>query len=145
MSAAEAERWREAGLLHDALRNAPTGVLEEWTPEFEGDVELRHGPAAAAAALHYGTCRDEEILDAVRWHTIGRVEWGALGRALYCADYLEPGRKFHRELRGELAAAFPAEPERVLREVASWRRHFAVEEGWQVPAATLRFWESLGA
>ena len=36
-----------------------------------------------------------------------RREWGRLGRALYMADYLEPGRKFSRADRAYLAAQVP--------------------------------------
>ncbi len=140
---ADVARWRLAAMLHDALRSAPVEELRRWVPAATGPAELLHGPVAAEAARSHGDCTDAEVLEAVRWHTVGCTAWGDLGRALYCADYLEPGRDFHRKRRGLLADRYPEDPVGVLREVAGWRRHFAEEEGWQVPSETLRFWESL--
>ena len=83
-------------------------------PRRPGPPELRHGPASAARAKAEGET-DRGVLDAVRYHSIGLAEWDMVGRMLYCADYLEPGRKREREWRAELAARFPAEPALVLR------------------------------
>ncbi len=143
LPSAEVARWRLTARLHDALRSAPVAELQRWVPLDPGPAELLHGPAAAEAARQHGDCTDAEVLDAVRWHTVGSTTWGALGRALYCADYLEPGRDFHRRRRRELATRYPEDPVGVLREVAGWRRHFADDEGWEVPAQTRQFWESL--
>ena len=68
-----------------------------------------------------------------------------VGRVLYCADYLEPGRAFERERRAELAARFPDDPEAVLREVARDRLSHMVGSGWPIPEPTVRFWNSLVA
>ena len=47
------------------------------------------------------------MLDAVRYHSVGLAGWDMVGRVLYCADYLEPGRTLAREWRADLAARFP--------------------------------------
>jgi len=44
----ERNRWLRAVWLHDALRDAPDAVLEEWAGSIQGPPELRHGPARTA-------------------------------------------------------------------------------------------------
>lgn len=130
VSPAERDRWRRAGWLHDALRDAPTAD------------ELAHGPAAADRAAADGE-RDQGVLDAVRFHSRGYAGWDNVGRMLYLADYLEPGRPYDVEERAALAARVPAERDAVLREVAQRRIAWAVRSGWALPAETVAFWNAL--
>jgi HD superfamily phosphohydrolase YqeK len=37
---------------------------------------------------------DEDVLDAIRFHTTGKSNWNAVGCALYIADFCEPGRPY---------------------------------------------------
>ena len=126
----ERHRWLRAVWLHDALRDAPEEELERWAPSTPGPPELRHGPASAARAKAEGET-DRGVLDAVRYHSIGLAEWDMVGRMLYCADYLEPGRKLEREWRAELAARLPARARRwcCARWPASRLGHM-VSSGW---------------
>jgi HD superfamily phosphohydrolase YqeK len=141
---AERRRWLRAVWLHDALRDAPAAELTRWASSTPGPPELRHGPASAARAKAEGET-DRGILDAVRYHSVGLAEWEMVGRMLYCADYLEPGRELARERRAELAARFPRDPAGVLREVAMLRVSCLVTSGWPIPEPTVRFWNSLVA
>jgi len=141
---AERERWLTAVWLHDALRDAPEAELRRWAPTSVGPAELWHGPAAAGRAKADGL-NDRGILDAVRYHSTGLAEWDAVGKTLYCADFLEPGRRFDAEVRAELAARLPDDPEGVLREVARRRLIHAVRSGWVIPEPAYRFWNSLAA
>jgi 2-amino-4-hydroxy-6-hydroxymethyldihydropteridine diphosphokinase len=134
----EAGKWLRAGWLHDALRDAPEAEMRRWAPEVDGPVELRHGPAAAARAELEGE-QDADVLSAVRWHSVGWPGWGRAGRALYCADFLEPGRTFDRAGRADLAQAFPERPDAVLRDVVRRRLDYAVERGWALPPESIAF------
>jgi HD superfamily phosphohydrolase YqeK len=140
----ERHRWLRAVWLHDALRDAPEGELRRWAPDAPGPVELRHGPASAARASAEGE-NDRGVLGAVRYHSIGLAEWDMVGRILYCADYLESGRKYAREWRAELAARLPAEPSLVVRQVARARVGHLVSSGRPLLEPTVRFWNSLVA
>jgi HD superfamily phosphohydrolase YqeK len=126
----EQERWIRAGWLHDALRDAPLGDL------------MAHGPAAADRAAQDGE-RDRGVLDAVRFHTIGYAGWDQVGRMLYLADFLEPGRDFDPDGRRELAARVPAEPDVVVREVARRRVEWVLRSGWPLAPETVAFWNGL--
>jgi HD superfamily phosphohydrolase YqeK len=138
----ERNRWLRAVWLHDALRDAPAEELERWAPSAPGPATFRHGPASAARAKADGET-DRGVLDAVRYHSMGLAEWDMVGRVLYCADYLEPGRPHNREQRAELARRFPRDSGGVLREVARARIGHAIASGWPLPDPTVRFWNSL--
>ena len=129
----ERDRWLRAVWLHDALRDAPLGDL------------LAHGPAAADRAAQDGE-RDRGVLDAVRYHTIGYAGWDQVGRMLYLADFLDPGRDF--DLNGPdgrlaLAARVPRERDAVLREVARRRVDWVLRSGWPLVPETVAFWNAL--
>jgi HD superfamily phosphohydrolase YqeK len=126
----ERGRWLRAAWLHDALRDAPLAD------------ELAHGPAAADRAARDGE-RDQGVLDAVRYHSVGYAGWDAVGRRLYCADYLEPGRRFDAAGRAALAARMPEDPEDVLRTVAARRRDWVIRSGWRPTPEMAAFWTSL--
>jgi HD superfamily phosphohydrolase YqeK len=138
----ERHRWLRAIWLHDALRDAPVEELDRWAADSPGPPELRHGPASAARARAEGE-EDRGVLDAVRYHSLGLAEWDMVGRILYCADYLDPGRPFDREQRAEWADRLPSDPGAVLREVARARFLHIVQAGWPVHDLTRRFWNSL--
>jgi HD superfamily phosphohydrolase YqeK len=138
----ERHRWLRAIWLHDALRDAPEDELQRWAPSAQGPPDLRHGPASAARAKADGES-DRGVLDAVRYHSIGLAEWDMVGRVLYCADYLEPGRKHEREWRADLAQRYPSDPNLVLRQVARARVLHVVSSGRMLLEPTVRFWNSL--
>jgi HD superfamily phosphohydrolase YqeK len=140
----ERNRWLRAVWLHDALRDASPDELEKWASGTPGPPELRHGPASAAHAKAEGET-DRGVLDAVRYHSLGLAEWDMVGRIVYCADYLDPGRAFDKAQRAELAERLPDDPGGVLREVARSRLTHIIQSGWPVLEPTVRFWNSLAA
>lgn len=138
----ERHRWLRAIWLHDALRDASVEEIEHWASSAPGPASLKHGPAAAARAKADGEV-DRGVLDAVRYHSVGLAEWDMVGRVLYAADFLEPGRPFERDERAELARRFPSDSRSVLREVARRRMARIIASGWPLPEPTVRFWNSL--
>ncbi|GAA0482933.1 bis(5'-nucleosyl)-tetraphosphatase (symmetrical) YqeK [Salinibacillus aidingensis] len=56
--------------------------------------ELWHGPAGAYLVKQKYGIEDQEILDAIRYHTTGRAHMGKLEKIVFLADYIEPGRSF---------------------------------------------------
>jgi len=144
LSPEERARWRSVGYLHDALRDEAPDALRGLVPE-----ELRslpgpvlHGPAAAARLRSAGV-EDEDLLAAVALHTIGGAELGRLGRALYAADFLEPGRSFLEEWRESLRARMPADLDAVVLELVRARIGHLLERGMSVPWRTVAFWNGL--
>ena len=116
----EKDRWLAAAWLHDALRGAPGDELRPQVPPAFRHLpdKLLHGPAAAERLAGEA---DPELLDAVRYHTLGSPRFGRLGCALYLADFLEPGRTFDPAWTASLRARMPGEMDDVLREVVRAR------------------------
>ncbi|MBA3341254.1 MAG: hypothetical protein H0T48_05410 [Gemmatimonadaceae bacterium] len=139
---AEAKAWTDAGAWHDCLRDAPEGELRRLTGDQSTPAELLHGPAAAARLASEGENR-AGLLDAIRFHTVGSPSWDRTGKALYMADYLEPGRKFSREDRNFLAAQVPNSFEAAFRQVVRFRLDWSVREGNHIFPETVALWNSL--
>jgi HD superfamily phosphohydrolase YqeK len=142
LSAADASAWHDAGRWHDALRDAPVEDLRAIGEPLGLPPEAWHGPAAAARLAQDGEAR-VDVLEAIRWHTVGHRAWSTVGRALYCADHLEPGRGDADGRRAQLAADFVDDPEAVFRAVVIARveqarsRGLAVDERTAALAAAL--------
>ena len=93
---------RLTALLHDAARETEPDeflrLAKEWNlsvgePERQSP-KLLHGPVAAELARRELGVADEEVLAAIRVHTIGAAEMGPLALALYVADKIEPARDY---------------------------------------------------
>lgn len=141
---AERARWRAVGYLHDALRDeAPDELRDLVSKDFRAlPGPVLHGPAAATRLRAVGVA-DEDLLAAIALHTIGGAELGKLGRALYAADFLEPGRSFLEEWRESLRARMPADLNAVVLELVRARIGHLLERGTPVPWRTVAFWNAL--
>lgn len=139
----EACAWRDAGRWHDALRDADEQELRQWAGiEATRPLPVLHGPAAAARLAHEGEQR-EDVLEAVRWHTLGHAGWARTGRALYMADFLEPGRSFARVERAFLARSVPVDFDGVFRQVVQLRMEWALRDGKPVFPETAELWNEV--
>jgi len=139
---AERDRWLRAAYFHDALRDAPPDELERLAPQAWGVPSLRHGPAAARLAAEHGET-DRGVLRAVHYHSVGYAGWDRVGRLLYLADYLEPGRGFRMEERRAQAARVPHDAAAVLREVAAERLRWVLDAGQPLISESVEFWNGL--
>lgn len=94
------ERAVTAAWIHDAAREWPVERLLAAAEEIEvpaGFAQvpiLLHGPVAASILQNQFDCDDQEILDAIRHHTTGRLEMTELDKVLCLADAIEPGRRY---------------------------------------------------
>jgi predicted HD superfamily hydrolase involved in NAD metabolism len=94
-------RARLAGLLHDLAREIPgPRLLEECRlrgvaimPIDEvNPVPRLHGRLGACWARERFGIEDEDVLEAIASHTLGRVGMTPLDMVVFLADYAEPGR-----------------------------------------------------
>jgi predicted HD superfamily hydrolase involved in NAD metabolism len=90
-----------AALLHDYAKAWPIDrqaqVIRErgLPPELLAfDKELWHAHVGAWAAREEHGIADEEVLDAIRYHTSGRERMTLTDKIVCLADYIEPGRDF---------------------------------------------------
>lgn len=139
LTPAERRTWHDAGRYHDALRDAPIAELRLAVPDASLPDSVLHGPAVATRLADEGEAR-ADLLEAIRWHTLGNPEWGMVGRALFMADYLEPGRPFSQGDRAFLASHVPLDFDGVFRQVVRTRIEWTLREGKTIFAETVALW-----
>lgn len=137
-------RWRAAGYLHDALRDERANVLRASLPAGTRDLAdaVLHGPAAAERLRRDGI-DDEELLQAIACHTLGGVGLATLGRALYVADYVEPGRGYASEWHARVRARMPADLAGALLDAVRERVRRGRDSGRVVAPETLAMLDEL--
>jgi len=116
----EVKRWTATGWLHDVLREAEPDELRPQVPLLFRMLpgKILHGPAAA---LRLRDDLDPEMREAIQFHTLGSPRFERLGRALYLADFLEPGRTFDPAYTESLRARMPGDMDAIFREVVRLR------------------------
>lgn len=96
-----------AGLLHDCAKSmhgselvaiCEKAHLNVTAVERSNPTALLHAKAGAYLAQHKYGVTDNDILNAIRYHTTGRPDMSRLEKILYIADYIEPNRKQLAEL-----------------------------------------------
>jgi HD superfamily phosphohydrolase YqeK len=144
VSDAERRRWCAVAYLHDALRDADPKALRGVVAASFADLAdpLLHGPAAATLLEREGVA-DQAMLLAVGYHTIGHPAFDTMGRALYLADFLEPGRPFDIDWRNSLRVRMPAAIKDVLIDVVGARMRHLIEKHSGMRPETIIFWNSL--
>ncbi len=142
LDADERQQWHDAGRWHDALRDAPDAVLRANADDSDRPVGMLHGSAAARWLVRDGESR-ADVIDAVRHHTTGWSRWSRVGRALYMADFLEPGRQFMQADRAFLANLVPSQFDAVFRQVLRLRLEWALREGKGLAPETVSLWDSV--
>lgn len=98
---ADVEKARRAALLHDCTKKLDMPQQLELCRRFaipldaleQKALKLLHAKTGAAIAREYFGA-DEEIYQAILWHTTGRPGMSLLEKILYLADYIEPSRDF---------------------------------------------------
>lgn len=98
-----------AGLLHDCAKclsnEKKISLCKKQSIEINlteaKNPFLLHAKAGAYLAQYKYGIRDEDILNAVRYHTTGRPGMSTLEKIVFIADYIEPGRS-HSERLPEL-------------------------------------------
>jgi predicted HD superfamily hydrolase involved in NAD metabolism len=90
-----------AAILHDYCKFWRDDELIHWIHEYRlpSDLlcynkELWHAPVGAEVARVEFGILDEDILNAIRYHTSGRPGMSKLEKIIFLADYIEPGRRF---------------------------------------------------
>lgn len=137
----EASRWIAAGWLHDALRDAPEEMLRALSGDGSRPLPLLHGPAAAVRAEQDGE-RRQDVLDAIRYHTTGYTGWNRTGKALFMADFLEPGRWFLGAERAYLAGHVTGDFDGTFRQVLKLRLEWTLSQGGELFPETVALWNT---
>ncbi len=89
-----------AGLMHDCAKCMPNAKKLKMAEKHHLEITelerknpfMLHAKLGAFLARKKYDIEDEEILNAIRWHTTGRPEMTLLDKIVYIADYIEPKR-----------------------------------------------------
>jgi predicted HD superfamily hydrolase involved in NAD metabolism len=99
---ADMEKARIAGLVHDCAKNMEGAALVTLARKngysiddmYEKSPQLLHGIVGAIIARNLFGVEDEEVLNAIIYHTTGREAMSLLDKIIYIADFIEPSRDF---------------------------------------------------
>lgn len=90
-----------AAILHDIAKYADEDWMRTIVKEHGLDLrlvewgsEILHGPIGAWMAETEFNIKNEDILNAIRFHTTGRAGMSKLEKIIFIADMIEPNRKF---------------------------------------------------
>lgn len=95
---ADETKARIAGLLHDCVKYLGKETIKKMVIKKNVDVfnhemnapRTLHAPLGAFMAKTYFNIEDEDILNAIRYHTIGRCDMSLLEKIIFIADKIEP-------------------------------------------------------
>ena len=97
---ADTEKAAFAGRYHDLAKNFDTDTMDKYIREYGlpdnliGNNALAHSKVGAAILEHEFGVTDEEILDAVRYHTTARKDMSLLEELIFVADVVEDNRTY---------------------------------------------------
>jgi predicted HD superfamily hydrolase involved in NAD metabolism len=90
-----------AAIFHDYAKFRPKEEMkriieEQGMPEqlLVHNNELWHAPVGAYLVEKEVGITDQDVLNAIKYHTSGRPNMTLLEKIIYVADYIEPGRQF---------------------------------------------------
>jgi len=92
---ADSEKAYFTGLIHDCAKCLPEEAMQDALSRCElvcGEIENKkthHAPAGVIIAKKEFGVEDEEILSAIRWHTIGKINMSLFEKIIFLADKIE--------------------------------------------------------
>ncbi|MGM0602072.1 MAG: bis(5'-nucleosyl)-tetraphosphatase (symmetrical) YqeK [Bacillota bacterium] len=92
----------KAAYLHDIAKDKSLKEIKELIRESDFVIDeleisipaVLHAPAGAVIAEKEFAVHDKEILEAIRFHTLGHPDMGLTALIIFAADFIEPHRDF---------------------------------------------------
>ncbi|WP_124098433.1 bis(5'-nucleosyl)-tetraphosphatase (symmetrical) YqeK [Ruminococcus sp. Marseille-P6503] len=132
-----------AGLLHDICKETPEEKQLELVKQSKLDVcaietktpALYHAIAGAEFIQSEFQITDTEIVDAVRYHTVGRKDMPLLSQIIYLADLISDDRDYKdvKKMRRYAEQSL----EKAMLEALKFSIADSVEKGNMIPVSTL--------
>ena len=144
---ADMENAQIAGLLHDCAKcisdqeklsickkhKIPITESEQKAPF------LLHAKVGAYLAKHKYGVEDQDILNAITYHTTGRENMSLLEKIVFVADYIEPGRKHAPNLAEIRFLAFQDLDNALIRILEDTLNYLGTSEGEVDPVTELTY------
>jgi predicted HD superfamily hydrolase involved in NAD metabolism len=149
MYGADLNKIELAALSHDLFRDVPPRKLLKMARAYGLKISelerthpvLLHGKVAAEFLKRRFNVEDEEVLNAVAYHTSGHVSFGTVGQILFIADSLE----FTRDFPGvnELRRIAFRNLEEGFFQVLKNKIFYAVGKNYLLIPETVELWNSI--
>lgn len=97
---ADRQKTRLAALSHDLYRGVKADALNIYVKQlglpkkYFDNCNLAHAKVAAEMLMKDFGIDDEDVLNAVRYHTTGRPNMSTLEKVIFLADSIEPARNY---------------------------------------------------
>lgn len=95
------EKVSIAAIAHDYAKEKPDEEMRDLIISENLDLDMLqygsniwHGSLGSVLMKNEYNIEDEEILEAIRWHTIGSPRMCKVAQVIYVADFIEPNRSF---------------------------------------------------
>lgn len=132
-----------AGLFHDVAKNLPLNspYLKGFTPPDGVPGPVLHQYTGAYVAEHTFGITDEDVLNAIKYHTSGRAGMSDLEKLIFLSDMLESGRNFYGV--EELRAKLNEDLDLCMRESLFHQIKYLSESGAEIYPLTLSAYQSI--
>ncbi|MEI2987927.1 MAG: bis(5'-nucleosyl)-tetraphosphatase (symmetrical) YqeK [Oscillospiraceae bacterium] len=135
-----------AGLLHDICKESPAAEQEELMLKGNMNISgtelaskaLWHGPAGAYFIKSELGINDSDILNAVRYHTIGRSGMSKLEEIIYMADLISDDRDY-KDVDKMRKLAY-SDFERAMYEAVSYSIESVLKKQGYIPECTVNLY-----
>jgi len=139
------QKARLAALLHDCAKSMDFAQMQSLVRENVPDADeeelsmepVLHAPAGSVVARRVFGVRDEEILAAIRKHTLGDESMTPLDYLIYVSDFIEPNRKPFEGLEAARALA-QVDIAQAARLCAELSNEYVISRGGKLNARTAR-------
>jgi nicotinate-nucleotide adenylyltransferase len=138
-----------AGILHDICKEMPDdeqlqcllshGILSD--SEIAENTYIRHGFAAAEWVRRELDIQDEDILNAIRYHTTARAGMSALEKVIFLADLTSADRDFPDLPR--LREALEESVDKALEYCVGFKIEKGIADGMSIPRITFEAYREI--
>ncbi len=136
-----------AALLHDITKQFSKEEQEKLLANVDDkfildNVALWHSYSGAIYVQDYLNIDDSQIIEAIKYHTIGKKDCSLIAKVIYISDYIEPNRTLsnldkHRDNIGNVSLDV------LFNNIAKERIEYELSQGHNIHPITKELYESI--
>lgn len=147
---ADIEKCRIAAIVHDSQKCLKDEDLIKKALEYNIELDkiqlkfpqLLHGPVGAIYCKRQFNIKDEDIFNAVYYHTTGRENMSLIEKIIYIADIIEENREYFKGLEKLRKKAYKDLDEALIMSADSTIKYI-IKKGFLIHPLTIEFRNSL--